>query len=95
MANPSECCIQVVCRVRPLNEIERKNGSSSVVKFQGKDTVMVTVGKTYAFDNVFQPNDTQENVYKGAAHHIVQDGQKRDIEEIVEGGRYKTDRVGQ
>uniref|UniRef100_A0A915N012 Kinesin-like protein n=1 Tax=Meloidogyne javanica TaxID=6303 RepID=A0A915N012_MELJA len=73
MANPSECCIQVVCRVRPLNEIERKNGSSSVVKFQGKDTVMVTVGKTYAFDNVFQPNDTQENVYKGAAHHIVQD----------------------
>ncbi|CAK5061369.1 unnamed protein product [Meloidogyne enterolobii] len=72
MANPSECCIQVVCRVRPLNEIERKNGSSSVVKFQGKDTVMVT-GKTYAFDNVFQPNDTQENVYKGAAHHIVQD----------------------
>uniref|UniRef100_A0A915PB38 Kinesin-like protein n=1 Tax=Meloidogyne floridensis TaxID=298350 RepID=A0A915PB38_9BILA len=73
MANPSECCIQVVCRVRPLNEIERKNGSSSVVKFQGKDTVMVT-GKTYAFDNVFQPNDTQENVYKGAAHHIVQDG---------------------
>uniref|UniRef100_A0A1I8BM34 Kinesin motor domain-containing protein n=1 Tax=Meloidogyne hapla TaxID=6305 RepID=A0A1I8BM34_MELHA len=72
MANPSECCIQVVCRVRPLNEIERKNGSTSVVKFQGKDTVMVT-GKSYAFDNVFQPNDTQENVYKGAAHHIVQD----------------------
>ena len=30
-------------------------------------------GKSYAFDNVFQPNDTQEHVYKGAAHHIVQD----------------------
>ncbi|KAF7636437.1 Kinesin-like protein [Meloidogyne graminicola] len=72
MANASECCIQVVCRVRPLNESERKNGSVSVVKFQSKDTVLIT-GKPYAFDNVFQPHDTQENVYKGAAHHIVQD----------------------
>ena len=59
MANPSECCIQVncssklplfspsiqqvFCRVRPLNESEKKNGSTSVVKFQTKDTVVVGV----------------------------------------------------
>lgn len=68
----SECCIQVFCRVRPLNESEKKNGSITVVKYQAKDTVVVA-GKPYVYDNVFQPNETQENVYKGAARHIVQD----------------------
>ncbi|KAI6177457.1 Kinesin-like protein [Aphelenchoides bicaudatus] len=71
-SDPAECCIQVFCRVRPLNDIERKNSSTFVPKFTGKDTIAVG-GKTYTYDQVFDPNCNQEQVYKGAAHHIVQD----------------------
>ncbi|KAI6188686.1 Kinesin-like protein [Aphelenchoides besseyi] len=71
-ADPSECCIQVFCRVRPLNEIEKKNSSSFVPKFAGTDTISVG-GRSYTFDKVFDPNSNQEQVYKGSAHHIVQD----------------------
>jgi kinesin family protein 5 len=71
-SDPSECCIQVFCRVRPLNEIERKNASTFVPKFAGKDTISVG-GKSYTYDRVFDPNCDQEAVYKGSAHHIVQD----------------------
>lgn len=30
-------------------------------------------GKVYVFDKVFKPTSTQEEVYMGAAYHIVQD----------------------
>uniref|UniRef100_A0A183BVI0 Kinesin-like protein n=1 Tax=Globodera pallida TaxID=36090 RepID=A0A183BVI0_GLOPA len=68
----SECCIQVFCRVRPLNESEKKNGSSNVVKFQASDTVVVG-GRPYVYDHVFEPSSNQEMVYNGAARHIVRD----------------------
>jgi kinesin family protein 5 len=72
MSNPSECGIQVFCRVRPLNEIEKKNGSTFLPKIQGKDSITVA-GKTYVYDQVFDEKYTQESVYQGAAYHIVQD----------------------
>ncbi|KAI1729238.1 kinesin motor domain-containing protein [Ditylenchus destructor] len=72
MSNPSECCIQVFCRFRPLNESEKKNGSVMIPKFPAKDTVVVG-GKPYVYDHVFDPSTDQEKVYMGAAHHIVQD----------------------
>lgn len=42
-ANPAECCIQVFCRVRPLNESEKKNGSQVVTKFVANDSIVVAV----------------------------------------------------
>ncbi|KAH7731283.1 hypothetical protein AAVH_00180 [Aphelenchoides avenae] len=71
-SNPSECCIQVFCRVRPLNEIEKNNGSQFICKFKDKDQITVG-GKAFAFDHVFDPSYKQEDVYKNAAYHIVQD----------------------
>lgn len=71
-ANPAECCIQVFCRVRPLNESEKKNGSQVVTKFVANDTIAVG-GKTYVYDRVFDASSDQEAVYKGSAYHIVQD----------------------
>ncbi|KAL3091023.1 hypothetical protein niasHT_023623 [Heterodera trifolii] len=68
----SEYCIQVFCRVRPLNESEKKNCSTNVVKFQSKDTIVVG-GKPYVYDHVFEPSSNQEAVYNTAARHIVQD----------------------
>uniref|UniRef100_A0A914DCI7 Kinesin-like protein n=1 Tax=Acrobeloides nanus TaxID=290746 RepID=A0A914DCI7_9BILA len=72
MSNPSECGIQVFCRVRPLNEIEKKNASAFVPKFSGKDSITIG-GKTYVYDRVFDPSTSQEDVYMNAAYHIVQD----------------------
>ncbi|KAH7699608.1 hypothetical protein AAVH_33286 [Aphelenchoides avenae] len=71
-SNPSECCIQVFCRVRPLNEIEKNNGSQFICKFKDKDQITVG-GKAFAFDHVFDPSYKQEEVYKNSAYHIVQD----------------------
>jgi hypothetical protein len=51
MANPAECGIQVFCRVRPLNEIERKNGSTFMPKFNGNDGIVV--GVSFCFPFVF------------------------------------------
>lgn len=70
--DPSECCIQVFCRVRPLNESEKKNGSAFIPRFPTSESIGVG-GKTFTFDRVFDPSCDQETVYKGAAHHIVQD----------------------
>jgi kinesin family protein 5 len=72
MSNPSECGIQVFCRIRPLNEIEKKNGSTYLPKIIGKDGIQVG-GKTYIYDQVFDDKYTQESVYQGSAYHIVQD----------------------
>ncbi|KAL3083556.1 hypothetical protein niasHT_039508 [Heterodera trifolii] len=62
----------VFCRVRPLNESEKKNCSTNVVKFQSKDTIVVG-GKPYVYGHVFEPSSNQEAVYNTAARHIVQD----------------------
>ncbi|GMT19230.1 hypothetical protein PFISCL1PPCAC_10527 [Pristionchus fissidentatus] len=70
--NPNECGVQVFCRIRPLNKMEEANQSQFIPKFQGDDTISLA-GKVYVFDKVFKPNTTQEQLYMGAAYHIVQD----------------------
>ncbi|MCP9259625.1 Kinesin-like protein [Dirofilaria immitis] len=72
--NPAECGIQVFCRVRPLNSMEEKGDSKFVPKFSSDSQEAISVaGKVYVFDKVFKPTSTQEEVYMGAAYHIVQD----------------------
>ncbi|KAK0414438.1 hypothetical protein QR680_011429 [Steinernema hermaphroditum] len=71
-ANPSECGIQVFCRIRPLNETEKANNYQFIPKFPNQDTISIS-GKSYSFDKVFDPSCKQEHVYMGAAYHIVQD----------------------
>jgi len=46
MSSPSECSIQVFCRVRPMNESEKRNGSAQITKFvSNKKDVVVGVGR--------------------------------------------------
>ncbi|OZC09470.1 kinesin heavy chain family protein [Onchocerca flexuosa] len=72
--NPAECGIQVFCRVRPLNSMEEKGESKFVPKFPSDSQEAISVaGKVYVFDKVFKPTSKQEEVYMGAAYHIVQD----------------------
>ncbi|CAD6197428.1 unnamed protein product [Caenorhabditis auriculariae] len=68
----SECGVQVFCRIRPLNKTEEKNADRFLPKFPSEDSITLG-GKVYVFDKVFKPNTSQEQVYKGAAYHIVQD----------------------
>ncbi|PAV88086.1 hypothetical protein WR25_09100 [Diploscapter pachys] len=72
MEGPSECSVQVFCRVRPLNKTEEKNQDRFAPKFPSEDSISLG-GKVFVFDKVFKPNTTQEQVYKNAAHHIVSD----------------------
>uniref|UniRef100_A0A1I7X2T3 Kinesin motor domain-containing protein n=1 Tax=Heterorhabditis bacteriophora TaxID=37862 RepID=A0A1I7X2T3_HETBA len=58
------CCILstwVFCRIRPLNKTEEKNADRFLPKFPSEDSISLG------------PNTTQEQVYQGAAYHIVQD----------------------
>ncbi|VDN53580.1 unnamed protein product [Dracunculus medinensis] len=83
--NPAECGIQVFCRVRPLNNMEEKSGSKFIPKFPSDSEEIISLGvlhvhfflrfqgKVYVFDKVFKPSTSQEEVYMGAAYHIVQD----------------------
>ncbi|CAB3401666.1 unnamed protein product [Caenorhabditis bovis] len=71
-ADGAECGVQVFCRIRPLNKTEEKNADRFLPKFPSEDSISLG-GKVYVFDKVFKPNTTQEQVYKGAAYHIVQD----------------------
>uniref|UniRef100_F7CS27 Kinesin-like protein n=1 Tax=Xenopus tropicalis TaxID=8364 RepID=F7CS27_XENTR len=68
----TECSIKVLCRFRPLNQSEVQRGDKFLPIFQGGDTVIVG-GKPYAFDRVFPPNTTQEQVYHACAMQIVKD----------------------
>nr|XP_033794886.1 kinesin heavy chain [Geotrypetes seraphini]XP_033794887.1 kinesin heavy chain [Geotrypetes seraphini] len=73
MAEPAnECSIKVLCRFRPLNQSEILRGDKFIPIFQGDDSVVVG-GKPYAFDRVFPPNTTQEQVYHACALQIVKD----------------------
>ena len=69
--NDSACNIKVVCRVRPLNEQEKRNGYGNIVK-TNEDCVNIQ-GKQYYYDKVFNTVATQENVYNEAAKTIVKD----------------------
>nr|XP_033787389.1 kinesin-1 heavy chain [Geotrypetes seraphini] len=72
MADPAECNIKVMCRFRPLNDSEIVRGDKLISKFQAEDTVIIA-SKPYAYDHVFQPNTTQEQVYNACAKKIVKD----------------------
>ncbi|CAJ0580884.1 unnamed protein product, partial [Mesorhabditis spiculigera] len=74
MAAPAECGVQVFCRIRPMNRKEEDSKEKFLPKFTpGTEDQVSVAGKVYLFDKVFKPNSTQEQVYKGAASHIVQD----------------------
>jgi len=71
-ANDSACNIKVLCRVRPLNELEKRNGYGNIIKTANDECVNIQ-GKQYYYDKVFGPSATQEDVYNEAAKSIVKD----------------------
>lgn len=74
MTAPSEFNIRVICRFRPMSDVERKANISSITKFpQSSDDTVFVGGRVYVFDKVFGPNVSQRKVYDEAARQIVAD----------------------
>lgn len=40
------CGVKVMCRFRPLNDAERLRGDKCIPKFNGEDTVVVSVSES-------------------------------------------------
>ncbi|CAF1052537.1 unnamed protein product [Didymodactylos carnosus] len=50
----NECSIRVVCRSRPLNDLEERDGSKNIVKFSTNQDEILITDKRYVFDKVFR-----------------------------------------
>ena len=46
--DPSECCIKVVCRVRPLNNAEKERGDSCVLNVPSDEQITLAVIPSYS-----------------------------------------------
>jgi hypothetical protein len=71
--------IRVLCRVRPIVEVEEQSGEGgSVVDFPDEDTLTVTntknndaVTQRFEFDRVFSPGSTQAEVFEAVQPLVV------------------------
>ena len=81
MLAAQESNIRVMCRFRPQNSRELKEGGEIVVDFPDPATVNV-LSKEYpgmfSFDRIFDWEATQEQVYNHAAKAII-DGESFDV----------------
>jgi len=82
MANKSEC-VKVAVRVRPLSQKETDANQKSIIEVENDctpnqlyvthcDSAGRATMKTYAFDHVFHPQNTQSEVYRQCAAPIVE-----------------------
>lgn len=80
-SNSSSSTIQVVVRLRPMNEYETKHGTLPVITAKTQDaTVSVIKGRgrkqmksSYSFDNVFTAFSTQEEVFDATVKPVILD----------------------
>ena len=76
---PGASSVQVVVRLRPMNEMENKHGTTPVVAGSTKDkSVTVIKGQgvrqvrsNFIFDNVFTAFSTQEEVFDATLKPVI------------------------
>ena len=81
LSSAATASVQVVVRLRPLNEREKKHGTLPVISASTSDkTVTVIKGtgsrqvkSSYKFDNVFTSFSTQEDVFEATLQPIIRD----------------------
>ena len=59
--------IRVFCRVRPVNEGERRRGGQQVATMEDQYSLQVTTArgsKSFLFDKVFSAHETQETIFQ-------------------------------
>ena len=80
-ASSSSSSVQVIIRLRPLNEREKKYGTLPVVTASTLDKSVTAIkgkGKTkskqtFQFDNVFTSFSTQEDIFEATLQPIIRD----------------------
>ncbi|CAD8056087.1 unnamed protein product [Paramecium sonneborni] len=73
-------CVRVVIRCRPLNDTEKKDGRVCIVNMDTKNgqvtvrnpKIVDEVPKQFTFDQIFDTQSLQENVYNSTASPIVE-----------------------
>jgi hypothetical protein len=78
----SGASVQVVVRLRPMNEMEKKEGTLPVVSANGQDkSITVIKGQgsrqvrsSYTFDNVFSAFSTQEEIFEATLKPVIKYG---------------------
>ena len=63
--------IRVFCRIRPLNEMEIKKGSTNILTIMDEYTVYVDSFRDFQYDAVFGPHIGQEHVF-GETKRLIQ-----------------------
>ncbi|KAK0418340.1 hypothetical protein QR680_013510 [Steinernema hermaphroditum] len=63
--------VKVCVRVRPLSGKEQREGSKECLEFHG-DTQVAISGRFFAFDHIFNPRSSQDNVYDACASHLIE-----------------------
>ena len=85
MTEPGETCsVQVVVRLRPMNEKEEKLGTLPVVTASSQDKVVTAVKgqggrqarSSYSFDDVFTSFTTQNEIFQCTLEPVVTDVMK-------------------
>ena len=73
ISNPN---INVICRFRPMNELEKTNGNEMVATFTSSRSLTFKSSRennkyNFNFDRIFPPTTTQEEVYNNVVSEII------------------------
>ncbi|EGC40234.1 hypothetical protein DICPUDRAFT_146808 [Dictyostelium purpureum] len=69
-----KAAIRVVCRVRPLTELEISRNERSIVFFHNSNSISIRAnGQPFTFDRIFNCESTQLQVFQDVAEPIIND----------------------
>ena len=74
MSNPAN--VNVICRFRPMNELEKTNGNEQVAVFTSPTSLQFNSVREknhyrFNFDRIFPPTSTQEDIYNFGVKGII------------------------
>jgi kinesin family protein 11 len=75
---PNKQNIRVLCRVRPLNELEKANSAAlTSLEYQNDNSVTVNIDfatqQSFSFDKVFTPTTPQLDVFEDSTKPLIDD----------------------
>ena len=68
--------VKVICRFRPMNELEKTNGNEQVCVFTSQTSLQFNSTReknqySFNFDRIFPPSSTQEDIYSFGVKDII------------------------
>ena len=74
MSNPAN--VNVICRFRPMNELERTSGNEQICSFTSPTSLTFNSSREknvyrFNFDRIFPPSSTQKDIYDFGVKGII------------------------